>query len=165
METLKNILKKANITPDLKLFVKREGGGTQTTGPHTVKLIDSKIIKGTDFSTKKEIYLIRLLLEENGEQKKYDFPMKDKNGEIHYLVHRLADFKEGSEIVLEGKSQGGRSFTDVHPVNAVPETSEEDIPIINQDDDGEDIPVIEDSIPPREKSTDEDDIDVDKIPF
>lgn len=165
METLKGILKKANITPDLKLFVKREGGGTQATGPHTVKLLDSKIIKGTDFSTGKEIYLIRLLLEENGEKKKYDFPMKDKKGDIHYLIHRLADFKEGSEIVLEGKSQGGRSFTDVHPVNTTTETSEGDIPIINQDDDGEDIPVIEDSIPPREKSTDEDEIDVDKIPF
>ena len=165
METLKKILKQANITPDLKLFVKREGGGTQSTGPHTVKLIDSKIIQGTDFDTRKEIYLIRLLLEENGEQKKYDFPMKDKKGDIHYLVHRLADFKEDSEIILEGKSQGGRSFTDVHPVNATPETSEEDIPIINQDDDNNDIPVIEDSIPPREKSTDEDELKVSDIPF
>ena len=164
MQILKNILKQANITPDLKLFTKREEGGTQTTGPHTVKLIDSKIIKGVDFDTRKDIFIVRLLVEENGEQKKYDFPMRDKKGDIHYLVHRLAEFEEGSEVVLEGKSQGGRSFTDVHPVDSISESSQEEIPTISQDDD---IPVVEDKPknPQTERSDDGDDIKVEDIPF
>lgn len=160
MENLKQILKQAKIIPDLKLFVKKEGGGTQTTGPHKVKLIDSKVIKGTDFETRKEIYIIRLFIEENGEQKKYDFPMKDKKGDIHYLVQRLAEFKEGSEIILEGKNQGGRSFTDVRPANAVSETPEE-VPTISQD---EEIPVIEEP-PKKDAGGDEEEIKMEDIPF
>lgn len=169
METLKGILKKANVIPDLKLFVKRDGGGTQTTGPHTVKLIDSKIIKGTDFDTKKDIYLIRLFLEEDSEKKKYDFPMKDKKGDIHYLVERLAGFGEGSTIVLEGKNQGGRSFTDVQSISTVQGTPAEEIPVINQD--GEEIPVVEEtpapaaSEAPAKQKSDDDEINVDDIPF
>jgi len=163
METLKDVLKKANITPDLKLFTKREEGGTQTTGPHTVKLIDSKIIKGVDFDTRKDIFIVRLLVEENGEQKKYDFPMRDKKGDIHYLVHRLAEFEEGSEVVLEGKSQGGRSFTDVHLVDSTSESFQEEVPTISQGD----IPIVEDKpkTPPTENNDDEGEIKVEDIPF
>ena len=150
MKILQDVLKKANVIQELKLFTKKDRGGTQTTGPHTVKLIDSKIIKGTEFQTGKEIYIVRLLVEESGEQKKYDFPLKDKKGDIHYLVQRLADFPEGSEVILEGKSQGGRSFTEVRSVNVAQST--ENIPTINTDettddtDDTDDIPIINESV-------------------
>lgn len=167
MENLKNILKKANVISDLKLFAKDEAGIPRTTGPHTVKLIGDKIIKGTDFDTKKDIYLIRLFLEEDGEKKKYDFPMKDKKGDIHYLVERLAGFSEGSTIVLEGKNQGGRSFTDVHSVDTVTGLPEKELPIVNQDD----IPVVEEEpvaqpplAPPKQES-DDSEINVEDIPF
>ena len=176
MENCKGILKKANIVPDLKLFTKLEGGGTQTTGPHKVKLLGDKIVKGLEYLTGKEIYLIRLLLEENGEQKKYDFPMKDKKGDVHYMVQRLAEFGEGSEIILEGMSQGGRSFTNVQAVNSVSESSNDDIPVIQQD---EEIPTVEDDptlasedlaleetqVTEKKEKVDEDEIDVENIPF
>ena len=162
MKILKDILKQANIVPDLKLFTKREGGGTQTTGPHIVKLIDSKIIKGSEYLTNKEVYIVRLLLEENGEQKKYEFPVKNQKGDVHYLVHRLAEFKEGSEIVLEGKSEGGRSFTSVSSVGDAVESSKENVQTIEQDD----IPVIkdtEDAVENKEEKKGE--IDVDNLNF
>ena len=161
MKNLKQILKQANVIPDLKLFIKREGGGTQSTGPHKVKLIDSKIIKGTDFKTNEEIYVVRLLVEEDGEQKKYDFPMKDKKGDIHYLVQRLAEFEEGSEVILEGKSEGGRSFTNVSSVNTTSQTSEEEVPTITQD---KDIPIIEEK-PEKSADGDEEEIRMEDIPF
>jgi len=169
MENCQNVLKKANITPDLKLFTKKEGGGTQPTGPHTVKLIGDKVIKGTDFKTNEEIFLIRLFVEENGEKKKYDFPMKDKKGDVHYLVQRLAEYGEGSEIVLEGKSQRGKSFTEVRSLGSDSEISGENIPTMNE----EDIPIIEEDVPsakpvaktPIKQKSDNDEIAVKDIPF
>lgn len=166
METLKSILVEAKIPLDnrLHLFTKNEGGGTQTTGPHKVKLIDSKIIKGSDFMTGKEKPRVRLSLEENGEPKQYDFDLKDSNGDVHYLVQRLAAIPEGSEIILEGKSQGGRSFTDVQSVNGdSASTTKDDIPVIDEDE-----------VPPAKKTTEEkteteetneEEIDVSKIDF
>lgn len=172
MKALKDILDKAGVKQDLKLrlFTKQEGGSPQTTGPHKVKLINSKIIKGTKFLTGEEIAVVRLSLEENGEEKIYDFPVKDTKGDVHYLVQRLAEFPEGSEIILEGKSQGGRSFTDVQPVNASAtkvNTTTDDIPVIDETETPPVKPVTEQV---KEEETDEtneseDEIDISKLNF
>ncbi len=102
-EILKTASEKGTYQPKLSLFVQKEGGGTQSTGPHEVKLISSKLVKGSDFATKKERAEIQLLLEENGVEKTYQFPAQDKEGGVHYLVERFAPIPEGSVVVLEGK--------------------------------------------------------------
>jgi len=149
------ILKKANIVPDLHLAIKTKKG-VQGTGTHQVKMISDRIIKGTDYQTGKERLEVEYLLEENGEKKKYSVPMKDKNGEVHYLVQRLAEVEEGEEIILEYKRQGLKGFIQIERIGSVSEPKEiKDL----------DIPVIE-----KEEDTNETDKDVfgdidEKIPF
>ena len=137
MESSKEIIKKAGIIPDLCLGTREEGHGVKATGPHTIKLLSDKVVKNTDYETGAEIFVVRYILEEAGEQRKYDVPMKDKKGEIHYLVQRLAEIPEGEEIILEMKKKGIRNYISITRKNQ-PETikpSDDDIPVI--EDEGE----------------------------
>ena len=142
MELYKEILRKANIIPDLHLVRKKEGGGTEGTGPHRVKIIDAKVCKIRDYNTGAIVYGSKLLVEENGEKKKYTFSLKNETGEIHYLVKTLADFKPGDEIVMEFKREGKRGFIDVRlaekeEIEPEPaEIKEDDIPIIESENYG-----------------------------
>ena len=58
METSKEVIEKATkegkYKPQLSLFTKLEGGGTISTGPHTVKLISDRAVMGTDYQTNKK---------------------------------------------------------------------------------------------------------------
>ena len=137
METSKDIVKKAGIIPDLVLATKRDKGGVDSTGPHTVKLLEDKVIKDTDYDTGAEIYVVRYILEEAGEKKKYDVAMKDKKGEIHYLVQRLAEIGEGEEIIMECKRHGIKNYIEIKRVNQPEKANvaeEDDIPIINENE-------------------------------
>lgn len=144
MKASKTILKKANIVPRLQLAIqlKDEQGnkkGVKGTGPHRVKLISDKIVKGTEYQTGTERYEIEYLLEENGEKKKYRVPMKDKNGEIHYLIQRFAEIPEGTEVILEYQRKGLKGYIDIQVVGEqeikdIEEDIDEDIPIINPEE-------------------------------
>lgn len=136
METSKQILEKAGIKPKLQLGIKGDNG-VATTGPHTVKLIADKEISGTD-ETGKPIPMVRFLLEENGEMKTYDVRKFKKNSEdIHYLVQRLAGYKEGTIIILEMKRKGIKNYVEVRMVNEPDEAEVEDedieIPIVENE--------------------------------
>jgi hypothetical protein len=141
MNKSKYLLKAANIIPDLKLAIQRPNGGTDSTGPHKVKLIEDKIVMGTDYQTGKEREEVKYIVEENGEQKQYSVPVKDKSGELHYLIQRLSEFNEGDEVILECLKKGVKSYISVRRPD---EGQGEDIPIVNEN---------------------EQDIDPDKIPF
>src|SRR5260221_3124865 len=99
MNLSKDILKKANIMPRLRLGVKTDKG-VQPNGPHRVKFILDKEAKGTDPITGKERDEIAYLVEENGEKKSYRVSKLNKKGEINYLVIRLADVQECEEAIL-----------------------------------------------------------------
>ncbi len=137
MEKSKEILKQAGIIPDLSLAVKKDGGGVESTGPHTVKTIEDKLVKGDDYDTGKEILYVRYIFEEAGEKRKYDVPLKDKYGEVHYLVQKLADVPEGEEIILECKKNRMKNYIDVKRLGK-PEniniTSEDHIPLIEKEE-------------------------------
>jgi len=138
MESCKQIIDQANIVQDLHLVRKKESGGTEGTGPHKVKLISDKVGKGRDYKTKKEIFVVNLLVEEDGQQKKYTFPVKNEAEEVHYLVKKFAEFKPGDEVVMEYKRDGMTGYIDVVPVkektDVEPSTTEDsDIPIIEED--------------------------------
>ena len=141
METCEKVIeqatKKGEYKPQLQLFTKVEGGGTQSTGAHKVKLASSRVVKGTDFQTKAERFEVELTVEEKGVNKTYNFPVKNRQGGVHYLVERFAPLKEGTEVVLEGKKSGKASYVDVKVADGQGKVSEvniEDIPTIEEDE-------------------------------
>jgi len=98
----------------LQLGVKQEKGGVKSTGPHTVKILEEpKIGTGKDFMTGKERQELKFLLEEDGDEKTWSFPIYSKDGGPHYLLSRLENVEVGDEIVLEMVNKGGRSFIQV----------------------------------------------------
>lgn len=119
------LLKEANIQPKLRLGNKTKHG-TKGTGPHRVKMIADKIIKGNDPKTGKEIDYVRYLVEENGETKTYQTKKLNDKGELSYLVQRLAEVKENEEVILEMKKQGIKNYVEVSPVNGSEQVEVED---------------------------------------
>lgn len=133
METSKKILEAAGIKPKLQLGIKGLHGVT-TTGPHTVKLIADKEIMGTD-DKGRPIPEVRFLFEEDGEMKTYDVPKFKKDSEdIHYLVQRLAGYKEGTTVILEMRKKGIKNYIDVRMVGEADqiEVEDDEIPIIQE---------------------------------
>lgn len=109
----KEIMDKAGIIPKLRLAIKEDGKAPQPTGPHTVRLIGDKLINGKDAESGKIIPIVRYTFEEEGLQKRYDVPVKDKNDEVHYLVQRLSEIVEGQELKLEMKKRGAKNYVSV----------------------------------------------------
>ena len=134
METSKTITKAANIIPRLRLGAKTDHG-VVANGPHRVKFIKDKETKGKDFQGK-EIDMVAYLVEENGESKSYRIPKFNKEGEVNYLVIRLAEVNEGDEVILEMKKKGIKNYVEVSPVNQTSkvEIEDDDIPIIGEDE-------------------------------
>lgn len=120
------LLKEANIQPKLRLGNKKAGSGVEVTGPHRVKMIADKLVKGNDPKTGKEVDYVRYLLEENGETKTYQTKKLNDKGELSYLVQRLAEIKEGEEIILEMKKQGVKNYVEVSPIGKSEQVEIED---------------------------------------
>jgi hypothetical protein len=112
-------MKKAGILPKLRLGIKKEGGGVESTGPHQVRILEDKIVPGIDKETGKQIHEVKYILEENGEKKEYRVPVKDKAGELHYLVQRLSEIPEGGEVILEMKKRGIKNYIEVTTIGEV----------------------------------------------
>ena len=120
------------VRPELKLG---QGSPPTSTGPHTVKLLKAKEVKATNFKTKAEYRAIALLLEENGIEMTYEFPLfkdGDKGGtsKPHYLFNRLVGIANGTEVVMELKKEGAITFIDVK----IPGQETDDVPVVNLDE-------------------------------
>ena len=111
----KQLLKEANITPKLRLGQKTDKG-VVSTGEHRVKIIKDKLDKGMDHRTGKEIEVVKYLVEEDGQHKFYEVPKLGKDGQLHYLVQRLAEVKEGAEIILKMEKRGIKNVITVTEV-------------------------------------------------
>ena len=123
-------MEKAGIYPKLRLGLKREGGGVQTTGPHTVKMISDKIVQGLDRETGKVIEFMKYVVEEDGVEKEYRTRLKNKEtGELNYLVQNLSQVEEGDTVILEMKKMGIKNYIEVrHPDGTlVTDTEQEDV--------------------------------------
>lgn len=114
MKISKGIIKAANIYPRLRLFNKTPKG-LVSTGIHRVKLILDKELKGTEFKTGKEIEKVRYLVEENGEKKIFERNKFNKSGDVDYLVIKLSEYEEGTEILLEGTRAGIKNVVNISP--------------------------------------------------
>jgi len=112
MITSKQLLKEANITPKLRLGQKTSKG-VISTGEHRVKIIKDKLDKGIDTMTGKERDVVKYLVEEAGQHKFYEVPKLGKDGQLHYLVQRLAEVAEGAEIILKMEKRGIKNVVTV----------------------------------------------------
>lgn len=120
-------MKKANILPKLRLGMKTDKG-VKSTGKHHVTLIEEKPIEGKNFQGQ-IIPMVRFIFEEAGEKKKYDAPMKNKEGtEPHYFVQSMSDVTEGDEIILEMVKSGMKNVINVQKLgqSTVVDTDEEE---------------------------------------
>lgn len=126
MENSKKLMEQAGIIPKLQLGVQRPKGGVLSTGPHRVKIISDRIINETNFETGKEEPTIVYTVEENGVTKEYHRKVKNKKGELDYLVQRLADLQPGSEVMLEMARRGARNHIVVIPLDNADEAEEDD---------------------------------------
>lgn len=134
MKTSKELLVQAKIIPRLRLGEKTDHG-VKGTGPHTVKIVEDKLQQGKDPQTGEIRPIVRYTFEENGELKRYDVPVKDKAGELHYLIQRLSDVEEGQEIVLEMKKRGVKNYVDVTTTDGTPiGDAEETLPAPEEED-------------------------------
>lgn len=131
----KELIIKAGILPRLRLGTKLPGGGVVSNGKFVVKIVEDKLIRKMDATQGKEIEFVRYIVEHNGEKKAYDTKLKDKNGQLSYLVQRLAEFNEGDEITMEMKKQGVKNYVEVARVGETSsaEVEEEHEDIINID--------------------------------
>ena len=138
----KELVQQAGIVPDIRLFVKKEGGGTISTGAHKVKMLSDKVIKSTDYETGKEIAAVEYILEENGEKKRYEVPVKDKKDRLHYLVQHLSEIEPNEEIILTGKRKGAKAYVEVSRITSTQEV-EDDTDQFRREIEAEKPPVID----------------------
>ena len=133
MNISKDLVQKAGIVPNLQLAIKQDKGGVKGTGPHTVKMIDEKLINTINFETGKEVPTVRYFFEEDGNKKQYDVEVKDKNDNLHYLIQRFAEIEKDETVILEYKRKGMKGYIDVQKTEKT-----NDIPIIEADSEIED---------------------------
>lgn len=122
----KELMTVAGVVPKLQLGIKTPKG-VVSTGKHKVKILSDRIVKGADINTGKDIEFVEYTLEENGEKKIYKTRVKNKNGELSYLVQHMAMIKEGDEIFIEMKKQGMKNYVSVTPVMGSVEQEVEDL--------------------------------------
>ena len=98
--------------PELKLGI---GSPPKSTGPHTVKLIAGKEVKGKHFKTGEEYRAFKFMVKENGEKKVYQTRILDKEDpkKLHYLFARLVEIPNGTEVILEMKKGSVGNYIDL----------------------------------------------------
>jgi len=126
-----------------KKVIKENGsfGGVKGTGPHKVKFVNDRAVKGQDYRTKEERMEVEYIFEENGEQKRYRVPVFNKKGELYYFVERMKDFNYGDVLVLEYKKLSrDKGYIDIQEAEIeqdktkIGQTFDEEIPIIEEDE-------------------------------
>lgn len=140
MKASKDILKKANIYPRLRLFTKTPRG-LKSTGKHIIKLLLDKEVEGTEYRTGNKIEKVRYLVEENGEKKIYERNKYNKSGDVDYLVVKLSEFEEGTEIVIEGSRAGMKNVVNISSV-----TDGHEVEVEDGEEDESDVSVKEEEI-------------------
>lgn len=133
-------MKAAGIFPKLRLGTKIQGSGVKSTGLHTVKMVSDKITKGRDRESGTIIDVVKYVVEEDGVQKEYRVPLKNKEtGELHYLVQVLSKVEEGDVVTMEMKKMGARNYVEVlNPdgsrIEAEDEDDESDVEDVKDDE-------------------------------
>lgn len=126
MEKVKEIAKTLNILPKLRLGIKQAGGGVKSTGAHRVKFVaEPTVVMGRDHEGKERKEL-RFVVEENGQQYRWNVPIFGKDGQPSYLIERLMHIEVGDERILEMTRHGAKNYIDVRAVDAEPEPPDDE---------------------------------------
>ena len=113
MKNLQILAEKLNVLPKLRLGIKLEKGGVQSTGPHKVKFVEEPTTTmGKDESGKPRQEL-KFIVEENGIKYRWQTPILGKDGQPSYLIERLLNVEVGDERVLEMRKRGIKNYIDV----------------------------------------------------
>jgi hypothetical protein len=113
MKTSKEVVLKSGLLPKLQLGIKT-AKGVKSTGIHTVKVIEDKIVRKPIREEGDDGYYVRYIFEENGEKKQYDTRMKEKGGvDPSYFVQAMANVEPGEEITLEMKKSGVKNYVEI----------------------------------------------------
>ncbi len=113
MKTSKEIVLKSGLLPRLQLGIKT-AKGVQSTGLHTVKVLEDKIVRKPIREEGDDGFYIRYIVEENGEKKQYDTRMKEKGGvDPSYFVQAMANVEAGETITLEMKKAGLKNYVEI----------------------------------------------------
>lgn len=86
----------------------------KSTGKHTVKVIEDKIVRKPIREEGDDGYYVRYVFEENGERKQYDTRMKQKGGvDPSYFVQAMANIEPDEVITLEMKKAGVKNYVEI----------------------------------------------------
>ena len=83
MKTSSELVTKAGIKPELRLGTKEEGKAPVSTGAHKVTILSERVVMGKEHKTNIEREEMEYTFEEDGVEKTYNVPVKDKKGELH----------------------------------------------------------------------------------
>lgn len=120
-------MKEDKVIPRLQLAVQQASGGVKSTGPHKLKKIADKVEEAWDENAKAKVKTVKVLVEENGEQKKWIFPYYDKSGEVDYKAIRLSEIENGETMVVEVKAgKNGRNYTSISRSDEIPDIQIDD---------------------------------------
>jgi len=127
------------------------------TGPHRIKIIAEKRGKGKNGFTGEEQDELQMIVLEGSKQKMWNVAIKDKSGNLNYLIENLMDIEIGDELVVESKkkAKGQGYYTDIKKVAS--KVSGETIPTIQLDDQA--------SEGDRPSLDGDSDISIDDLPF
>jgi hypothetical protein len=118
MRISKEIVLKAGLLPKLQLGIKT-GKVIKSTGLHTVKVIEDKIVRKPPREEGDDGYYVRYIFEEDGERKQYDTRMKQKGGvDPSYFVQAMAAVEPGELLTLEMKKAGIKNYIEIIRVAA-----------------------------------------------
>lgn len=134
MKNLQILAEQLHILPKLRLGIKLEKGGVQTTGPHHVKFIEEPVTvmgKGEDGKPRKEL---KFVVTESDIKYRWQVPILGKDGQPSYLIERLMNVEVGEERTLEMVKRGMKNYIDVRLSDEASEPPEE------VEDDGEENP-------------------------
>ncbi len=97
----------------MQLGIKTEKG-VKSTGKHTVKIIEDKIVQKPAIEAGDDGYRMRYIVEENGEKKQYDTRLNKKGEkEPSYFVQAMAVIEPGEVITLEMKKAGIKNYIEI----------------------------------------------------
>lgn len=101
----------------LQLGIRQEGGGVKSTGKHIFTVVkEVGIIKVDNPQTGAPEDRLQLLVSEDGVEKIWNVPIKDKQGNLHYLIPTLAGVEEGDEMEAEMKKRGLKNYIALNKV-------------------------------------------------
>lgn len=137
----KELSERAGYAPLLQLFRKKivngEERGVEALGPMHVKFIEEKLKKDLDFETNQEVEKVWYFFEHEGERKVYKVSVKDRRGNLHYLIPKFREVEPGTELVLEGKRHKGGWHVAVQVVGELQakfEVDDEEIPVVEEEE-------------------------------